>query len=392
MNLYFFTESRFDRVNGEVWTSQGFSIALWKRYLEKFVHVYVIARVQNVPEHSADNLFKLEDDRVSIIDLPYYIGLIPYLKVKSDIKKIINSFIHHGDAYICRVPGNIGAIAVECLKKKRIPYGVEVVGDPWESFSPQAFESPFSRIFQVVGRKQLKKIARNASAALYVTNHILQEKYPVKNGVFSVGASNVVLKDDFYSSKPHIIEHKGIQDQIRLLSVGTLAQLYKAPDIILKSLVIVKSKGYNPFLTWFGDGRYKEQMINMAYELGLKGNVNFAGTVKQDAIRKEFERTDLFVHASRAEGLPRAIIEAMAYGLPCIGSSVAGIPELLSPDSIVRPNDVEGLADKILRFISDTQFAQKEANKNWMESKKYHNDILTKKRLSFYDNLIKQSR
>ena len=100
----------------------------------------------------------------------------------------------------------------------------------------------------------------------------------------------------------------------------------------------------------------------------------------------------MFVHASRAEGLPRAIIEAMAYGLPCIGSSVAGIPELLSPDSIVRPNDVEGLADKILRFISDTQFAQKEANKNWMESKKYHNDILTKKRLSFYDNLIKQSR
>ena len=100
MNLYFFTESRFDRVNGEVWTSQGFSIALWKRYLKKFDHVYVIARVQNIPEHSGNNLFKLEDDRVSIIDLPYYIGFIPYLKVKSDIKKIINSFIHFGDAYI----------------------------------------------------------------------------------------------------------------------------------------------------------------------------------------------------------------------------------------------------------------------------------------------------
>lgn len=118
MNLYFFTESRFDRVNNEIWTSQGFSIALWQRYLSRFDHVYVVARVQNVPQHSGDNLFKLEDKRVSVIDLPYYIGLVPYLKAKNSIKKIIKSFIHPGDAYICRVPGNIGTIAAKCLRKK----------------------------------------------------------------------------------------------------------------------------------------------------------------------------------------------------------------------------------------------------------------------------------
>lgn len=67
MNLYFFTESRFDSVNGEIWTSQGFSMALWQRYLGKFNHVYVAARLQNVSEHSSDNLFKLEDKRVSVI-------------------------------------------------------------------------------------------------------------------------------------------------------------------------------------------------------------------------------------------------------------------------------------------------------------------------------------
>lgn len=392
MDLYFFTESRFDRVNGEIWTSQGFSIALWQRYLERFNRVYVVARVQNVSEHSSDNLFKLEDNRISIIDLPYYIGLIPYLKVKRSIEKLINSFIHFGDAYICRVPGNIGTIAAKCLKKKGIPYGLEVVGDPWESFSPQAFESPFSRIFQIVGRMQLKEITYNASAALYVTNHILQEKYPTKNNVFTIGASNVILKDDCYSQKPCCVKCEETYNQIRMLSIGTLAQLYKAPDIILKALAVIKSRGLNPFLTWFGDGQYKEEMINMASKLNLKDNVNFAGTVKQDVIRKEFERTDLFVHASRAEGLPRAIIEAMAYGLPCIGSSVAGIPELLSPESIVSPNDVEGLADKMFKFIKDKQFAQEEANKNWRESKKYHNDILTKRRLLFYDELIKLSR
>lgn len=391
MNLYFFTESRFDSVNGEIWTSQGFSMALWQRYLGKFNHVYVAARLQNVSEHSSDNLFKLEDKRVSVIGLPYYIGLVPYLKAKGSIKKIINSFIHPGDAYICRVPGNIGTIAAECLKKKGIPYGLEVVGDPWESLSPQAFESPFARILQVVTKRQLQKITHNASAALYVTNHILQGKYPVKEGVFTTGASNVILRDDCYSAEPHKVVDREKNVQVRMLAVGTLAQLYKAPDVILKALAIVKSKGYNPFLTWFGDGRYRQPMIKMAEELGLKDNVNFVGAVKQDVIRKEFEQTDLFVHASRAEGLPRAVIEAMAYGLPCIGSSVAGIPELLSPEAIVKPNDVDRLAEKMLRFVENKQFAQSEANKNWDESKKYHNDILTERRLSFYDELIKQS-
>ena len=391
MNLYFFTESRFDSVNGEIWTSQGFSMALWQRYLGKFNHVYVAARLQNVSEHSSDNLFKLEDKRVSVIGLPYYIGLVPYLKAKGSIKKIINSFIHPGDAYICRVPGNIGTIAAECLKKKGIPYGLEGVGDPWESLSPQAFESPFARILQVVAKRQLQKITHNASAALYVTNHILQGKYPVKEGVFTTGASNVILRDDCYSAEPHKVVDREKNVQVRMLAVGTLAQLYKAPDVILKALAIVKSKGYNPFLTWFGDGRYRQPMIKMAEELGLKDNVNFVGAVKQDVIRKEFEQTDLFVHASRAEGLPRAVIEAMAYGLPCIGSSVAGIPELLSPEAIVKPNDVDRLAEKMLRFVENKQFAQSEANKNWDESKKYHNDILTERRLSFYDELIKQS-
>lgn len=391
MNLYFFTEARFDKINGNIWTPHGFSIALWQRYLSCFNHVYVVARVQNVLEHSGDNLFLLDDERVSVIDLPYYIGWQSYLKSRSKIKNIIDGIIHPGDAYICRVPGNIGTIAADCLNERGIPYGIEVVGDPWESFSPQAFKSPFSNFFQIIGRNQLRRIVRNTSAALYVTESILQKKYPTREGVYSVGASNVILRDDCYSSQPHQVSTHNMTKSIRFLAVGTLSQLYKAPDVILKALALVVDNGYNPFLTWFGDGIYRRQMVKLAEELGVKDNVHFAGTVKQDAIRREFEQTDLFVHASRAEGLPRAVIEAMAYGLPCIGSSVAGIPELLSQDAIVRPNDVKGLAKKMIKFIVDKEFAQSQANKNWNQAKKYHNDILTGRRLSFYRELINQS-
>ena len=390
MNLYFFTEARLDRVNGDIWTSQGFSMILWQRYLVKFDHVYIMARVQHISEPSGDNLYKLDDSRVTVIDLPYYVGFNQYLGVRRKIQSIIRTFIKPGNAYICRVPGLIGSIAAFCLKRKGIPYGVEIVGDPWDALSPRGFKSRFARVFQLIGCLQLKKVVRNASSALYVTNYMLQQKYPVKDGVFTVGASNVVLKDDCYSSQPRLVSHS-YGKKIKMLAIGSLEQMYKAPDVVLQALVLVKNRGYNPYLTWFGDGRYRLPMIKMAEELNLQDNVNFVGSVKQDTIREEFAKTDLFVHASRAEGLPRALVEAMAYGLPCIGSSIAGIPELLNSHALVKPDDIIGLADIMIKFITDNDFAQSEANRNWEESKKYHDTILTTRRLVFYDEIIRLS-
>lgn len=391
MNLYFFTEVRFDRVDGTIWCPQAFSMALWQRYLERFEHVFIVCRVNHTNNHSSENLVKLDDDRVSVIDLPYYIGVFSYFKLKKVLKTKINSFIHIGDAYICRVPGLIGTLAVKCLVKKNIPYGIEVVGNPWESLA-QLTNPVLSFVLKRIGRSQLVYIAEHSSAALYVTNYILQKEYPVRKGIFTTGASNVILKDDYYSNKPSHVDPNLSNRQIRLLSVGSLAQMYKAPDVILKAVARIKEKGYNPYLTWFGDGKFKNDMIRLANDLGLEQNVNFAGTVKQDAIRQEFLNTDIFIHASRAEGLPRAVVEAMAYGLPCIGSAIAGVPELLDKRATVSPGSVVELSEKIDCFINNPDFMKNQAIKNWNESKKYHNDILTKRRLKFFDEVIEKSK
>ena len=392
MNLYFFTEARFDRVDNIIWTTPGFSMMLWQRYLDKFEHVFVVARVDVVRTHSNDNIVELLSDRVTVVELPYYIGMAGYLKSRRAIKKIISNLAHHGDAFLCRVPGNIGTLAADVLNKRDIPYSLEVVGDPWESMSKEAYGSLWSPMLQRISRSQLRHVVKNASAALYVTEYTLQKEYPVSEGVFTTGASNVVLKDDCYSKQPRQTCINMKKRPVKLLSVGTLAQLYKAPDVVIKAMVLLKYKRYNVRLTWFGDGQFREPMKKLALELGVSDCVNFAGAVSQSVIRKEFENTDLFVHASRAEGLPRAVIEAMAFGLPCIGSSVAGIPELLDKEAIVSPNDAKGLADKISHFIDDSDYMQQQAERNWKEAKKYHNDILSARRKIFFDEIIKVSQ
>lgn len=393
MRLNFFTEARCVSVGGTVYAPSGFTMALWDRYLSKFDSIRVFARVRVSQQEPIGHYTPIVSEKVHFVALPYYEGAKDFLKNRMRIKEAIKRNVMLGEAYLCRVPGTVSGLAAQILHECHVPYGLEVVGDPYESLSKAALNNNWlSPIYQIRGRRRLKKIAWRSSASLYVTNHILQDLYPSKSNVFSTHASNVMLRDEHYISHPKSYDDGISQRQIRLLAVGTLAQLYKAPDIVLKAIALLKKKNYDLFLTWFGGGQFKEPMEALAEKLGISANVRFAGSVSQEVIREEFMKTDIFVHASRAEGLPRAVIEAMAYGLPCIGTRVAGIPELLSETSIVLPNDVQMIADKIEYFVNHSEYMNKEAAKNFEEAKEYHNDILTERRLAFYDELIKVSK
>src|SRR5205809_1714074 len=103
-----------------------------------------------------------------------------------------------------------------------------------------------------------------------------------------------------------------------------------------------------------GSGGYQAQLEARAAALGIGTRVQFRGQLAAaEAVRAELDRADLFVLPSRQEGLPRAMIEAMARGLPCIGSTVGGIPELLAAEDMVPPNDASALARKIREVLAD---------------------------------------
>ena len=118
---------------------------------------------------------------------------------------------------------------------------------------------------------------------------------------------------------------------------------------------------------------------------GWQAACDFWGTFRTgDAVRKELDAADLFVLPSRTEGLPRALIEAMARALPCIGSSVGGIPELLSPSEQVPPGDVDALANKILEILGDRERCCRLSHENLQRARDYHVDALHPRRRAFY--------
>src|SRR5207253_6445170 len=118
--------------------------------------------------------------------------------------------------------------------------------------------------------------------------------------------------------------------------------------------------------------QYRSELESRANAAGLNGAARFRGQLASpDAVRAELDRADLFVLPSRQEGLPRAMLEAMARGLPCIGSTVGGIPELLPAEDLVPPGDASALTQKIHDVLGDPQRMARMSARNLEKAREY---------------------
>ena len=388
MKLHFCTEARFIKKNELIYSIDGsFTNIILGRYLKVFSSITIFARVLEDADYHVNEKYLINNDSISFVELPYYIGPFQYIKQQNKIKSIINDNITKDAVYICRVPGQIGKLMASFLHRKNIKYGVEVVGDPWDVFSSGGVKHLFRVFFKYNECFALKKIVKRASAVLYVTKNALQNRYPAAEKAFTTNASNIQIKLES-GILPKRLEKT---DKFSIISIGSLTQMYKAPDIVIKALRILKDRNFDVDFTWVGDGYYKDEMIKMAKEYNVDNIIHFVGSVSHDQVLSYLKKFDLFVLVSRTEGLPRVVIEAMSQGLPCIGTRVGGIPELLNDIALIQPNDEIALADKIEEILKNKDLAFILASENIEHSKEYDDDILQVRRENFYKELIIRS-
>lgn len=141
----------------------------------------------------------------------------------------------------------------------------------------------------------------------------------------------------------------------RISCVGQL-QPAKGMHVLLDAVALVRSRGYAVHLTLVGDGPFRGALERHARSLGVESDVAFTGRLHHADVREVYARSDAFVLASFAEGVPVVLMEAMASGLPSIATRITGIPELLRDGVdglLVTPSDPVELADAIELFILD---------------------------------------
>lgn len=386
MRVRVILEAVFQRSpDGVISTGMPFDYRFFTRYLAVFSAVEVIARVEDVTTVPT-GWRPVEGADVGVLPLPFYHGLWGYLRQRSTIISALKSAIAGDGAIILRVPSPLAGCIDRQLAAQRIPYGVEVVGDPWEVFAPGVIKHLLRPFLRHHFRAQLQRQCQHASAGCYVTNETLQKRYPLRRTALSYGVSDVELSDQAFATVAH--QPPVLGQPLKLIMVGSLAQLYKAPDVLIAAMVDCRKRGMDLRLEILGDGMYRAELMTLAHMLGVTDIVHFAGHLASGAaVRARLDAADLFVLPSRTEGLPRAIIEAMARGLPCLGSSVGGIPELLQPDALVRPGDAHALADLIYARGNDRAWLAHAAVRNLEFARRYAEPLLRAQRHAFYQTV-----
>ena len=107
----------------------------------------------------------------------------------------------------------------------------------------------------------------------------------------------------------------------------------------------------------------KTRLEKIAKEFGVLNKVKFVGVLKQDKVFDWMDKLDIYIQPSDQEGLPRALIESMSRACPAIGSTTAGIPELLHKEAIFTRKKVDELVE-VLKIMTDKERQVKHAKRN----------------------------
>jgi glycosyltransferase involved in cell wall biosynthesis len=149
---------------------------------------------------------------------------------------------------------------------------------------------------------------------------------------------------------------KGAGHTLELICVGRLVA-DKGHLVLLGAFYRLLSRGHKIRLRIIGDGTERRNLESFVRQNGLGDSVTLEGALSHESTRQLLARADIFVLASFAEGLPVALMEAMAMEVACVSTYIAGIPELIRSevDGVLVPASSEdGLVEALERLIMDS--------------------------------------
>ena len=371
----------FADAGGRVWTASIFDRAFFQRYLSEFDEVRVVARAGRV-DAPQDDWKRVDGNGVTVHALPYFVGPVGFARRSPQALMAAAKAFSPGDAVILR-----GGSPSLCLKPflalRRHPYGLEVVGDPFDVFAPGSVQHRLAGLARWWSCLELRRRATDACAVAYVTERHLQRRYPPNPRAFTTHYSSADLTEAAYAAAPR--RHQAKTGPFRLVAVGSMEQRYKGYDVLVEAVRECVAAGSDLTLTLVGDGKHRPEFESLAVGLSANGRVTFTGELPGDeAVRRVLADSDLFVHPSRAEGLPRVVIEAMAQALPCVASTAGGTSELLPAEDMVAPGDKTGLAERIRAVQRDPARMDRMSERNLTRARQYHRLVLQARRDAFF--------
>jgi glycosyltransferase involved in cell wall biosynthesis len=158
--------------------------------------------------------------------------------------------------------------------------------------------------------------------------------------------------------------------QLEIISVGSL-QPYKGHIYLVKACAELMKRDIPFHCRIIGGGDLRPMLDHAIQENHLEGRVELMGPRKQDEVSQFLQKANSYVqpsvvtHTGKMEGIPVALMEAMASRIPVVATSISGVPELVRPGEtgwLVPPEDVDALADALAEIYRNPVEARRRAD------------------------------
>lgn len=192
----------------------------------------------------------------------------------------------------------------------------------------------------------------------YMDGFVFQTKAAMKYFNQNVKIKSVVI--------PNVVDVKGVKHigsngKNKIIIAAGRLEKQKNYALLIKAFTIVASKLNDVVLEIYGDGSLKETIEKLIIENNIYDRVILKPATKH--IHNKMAEADIFVLTSDYEGMPNALLEAMAIGLPCISTnySIGGVEEIIENNVnglIVQCGDINNLANKMLFLLKNFEVAE----------------------------------
>lgn len=199
---------------------------------------------------------------------------------------------------------------------------------------------------------------------------------------FKISEKKIEVIGNYIDTEKFIPNESVLKDPKRIISVGRLHS-DKNLSMLVESLVGLDCK-----LVLVGDGPEREVIKEYARSLGV--NVEMLGKISQENLPIELQKSAIFILASKSEGNPKSLLEAMSTGLACVGTCVKGIREVIEDGEtgLLSESTPESLREKIKTLLENQELRDKlGSNARVKIERDYSLSVILSQEMEIYTNL-----
>jgi 1,2-diacylglycerol 3-alpha-glucosyltransferase len=359
-------------------------IALNKAYLEKAGHeVYVFTfGDENYPDHEPR---VIRSQGLPLTDTGYYLSLSYKAKARQLLYSMDVVHVHH--------PFVSGTLALRYCRPRGIPI-IFTNHTRYDLYAQVYIPILPDIVGETILQAYLPQFCRSCDLVIAPSEGL--RKVLVHLGVdapMDVVPNGVDLEP--FSKITHRVERSVLgfnPEQVILTYVGRLGPEKNLPFLI-RSFAGTAAAFDQVRLLIIGDGPERDNLRDLAHNMGIEAKVHFAGMVPYEDLPGFLASTDVFITASVTEVHPLTLIEAMATGLPVLGIDSPGVGDTIEDGvtGFLASNDLAAFTAKMVHLVMDRELRVRLGEQALQAAKAYDIHRTTQLMLERYEHVVNRS-